>query len=408
MNIWLYVIISAALYAASFLWMPFFWWSTFLFLVPLFYVARFKKFTFFHGFTWGFITYTLQLLAVWFLSIEQGEGLFRFFAPGIVICWFALFTGFWFCSIRIQSLSVQCVVTSLFFIFINYAVLTPFFGYLEGYPFALPIVPIAYGGHLGLLPLIGKIGLLIGLVTIQVLIAYEHVFLPIFLTIALFFTVPASEQQSDWKKKCIGISHRWNEQKPYERAQEICHTLIKTIQKYPKKRVLILPESVFPWPLHEHRYAIRMWTDNALKDNKHLILGSYRRNNGKLRNTFYNIYQGRIIFYYDKTHLIPFFEKTNSSQILRKGNSLFLSTKESFTPGTTGARLLKTEFLPSITPMVCSETFWLMPSCKQAIALVNDSYFSLSYFPELMNLLAQMNALEKNTALFYCSWRSNF
>lgn len=408
MTTWLYIISSAALYAASFLWVQFCWWGVFFFLVPLFYLSQYKKLTFFNGFVWGALTFSLQFSAIWLLSIEYGTGWFRFIAPGLVACWFAFFSGLWFISLTIDSVVMRFVFTVNYFLFINFVILFPFSCSLEGYPFALPLLPLMYGAQLGLLPIIGKIGLLAVLILIQLIAAYNYSFLSVLLTVGFFFLSPIKEQQGDWRKQCVGVSYMWSEKTPYERAQEICHVLIDIVQKYPEKRVIVLPESVFPWPLHEHSYALRMWTDNALGDNRELLLGSYRKKGGKLLNTFYNVHRSRIIFYYDKTHLIPFFEKTNSSPILRKGNSLFLSTKESFTPGTCRARLLKTEFLPSITPMVCSETFWLMPSKKQVVALVNDSYFSLLYFPELMSLLARLNALEQNTALFYCSWRSNF
>lgn len=408
MNIWLYVISSAALYAASFLWIKYFWWGAFLFLIPLFLISRTRKFTFTHGFIWGIVTYSLQLFALLVLIIEQGSGWLRFFAPCVVIGWFAVFAGLWFYSLNVRNVWVQVIVTLLFFLSIDLGILTPFFGHLEGYPFALPLLPLMYGVQIGLLPFIGKINLLVGLILIQNLAAHAYVFLSITLTILLFFIVPINHQKSEWKDKCIAVPFNFIEQTPYERAQEICHVLIDTVQKHPEKRMIVLAESVFPWPLEQHQYAIDMWTENALLQNTHLILGAYRKKGEKCLNSFYNVYQGRIIFYYDKTHLIPFFEKTNSSLLLRKGNDLFLSTKESFTPGTCRASLLKTEFLPPITPRVCSEIFWHMPRQTCVIALIKDSYFSLSYYFKLMQLLAQMNALEQNTELFYCSWRSNF
>ena len=407
MTTWLYLISSAALYAASVLGVEYFWWGAFFFLIPLFCLVQYKKLTFFHGFIWGVVTYSLQISAIWLLSIEYGEGCFRFFAPGLVVCWFALFSGLWFVALNVRSILTRFVITISFFLFINFAVLTPFSCALEGYPFALPLVPLTYGAKLGLLPILGKTGLLAGLILIQLAAAHKYFFWSVCLTVGLFFSVPIHEQQGDWKKQCIGVSHAWSEQTPYERAQEICHVLIDTAQKYPDKRVIILPESVFPWPLREHQYALRMWADNALNNDQYLILGSYRKNNGKLLNTFYNVYQGRIIFYYDKTHLIPYFERKNPFKFFNIGNTLFLSSKEGFTPGTSHTTFNFSHGSEPLTPLVCSETFWCMPSQKKAIALINDSYFSLSYFPKLMRLLAQMNALEQQTALFYCSWRSN-
>jgi apolipoprotein N-acyltransferase len=406
---WLYLLSSAAFYVASFLWTPYYWWTAFFFLIPLFYISRSKKLTFFQGFVWGSIVYSLHISAIWLVCIEYGTGWLRFVAPACIVCWFALFSGLWFITLNIQWITARYLATLAFFFFIDSIILTPFFYCLEGYPFALPLVPLMHGARLGLLPILGKIGLLSGLIFIQLLAAYEYVFLSIALIGLLFFTVPIKNQQGDWREQCIGVTHIWKEKEPYERAQEICHALIDTVQKYPEKRVIVLPESAFPWPLHEYKYALKMWTDNALGQERYLILGAYRKNNGKLFNTFYNVHRSRIIFYYDKTHLIPFFEKTNSSRFLKGFNSLFLSTKESFSENTLYRKWIFRGLSTSdlITPLVCSEAFWHMPKKGKAINLVNDSHFSLAYFPRLMELLAHLNATQNQTALFYCSWRSN-
>lgn len=404
------IVSSAAFYAASFLWVEYFWWGAFFFLFPVFYCTRFKKLTFAHGFMWGYLTYGLQLSALWVLTVEYGQGWFRFFAPGIAVCWFGLFSGLWFKFLTFNSVYVKYLATVAFFLFIDKAVLSPFFFELEGYPFVLPVLPLMYGANLGLLPILGKTGLLAGLILLQLFFAYEYRVITFCLIIGLFFLVPLQKQQGDWQNECIVVSHIWKEKTPYERAQEICHALIDIVQKYPEKRVIILPESVFPWPLHEHKYALTMWTQNALQNDKHLILGSYRRSQVNLFNTFYNVHQSRIIFYYDKTHMIPFFEKTNSCPLFLKGNDLFLSTKESFTKGGSHERWLSHGSLTftTITPLLCSEAFWRMPHKKRAIHLVNDNYFRLAYFPKLMWLLAHLNAFDQDTDLLYCSWRSNF
>ncbi|MFT6765381.1 MAG: apolipoprotein N-acyltransferase [Alteromonas naphthalenivorans] len=410
MTTWLYLLSSAALYVASFLWIKYCWWGTLLFLTPLFYVARYKQLTFVQGFAWGCIVYTAHMSAIWLVCIEYGTGWLRFGAPVATVFWFAILSGLWFILLKTRFIIIRYTATIGFFFFIDSIVLFPFFNCLEGYPFALPLIPLMHGAHLGLLPTLGKIGLLAGLILIQLLYAYQYFIVPIVVTGLLFFTVPIKQQQGDWKDQCIGIAHMWKEQQPYERAQEICHVLIDTIRKHPEKRVVVLPESVFPWPLHEHEYALKMWTDNALEQTRYLILGSYRKNNGKLLNTFYIVQRSRIIFYYDKTHLIPFFEKTNSSPLLKGLNSLFLSTKESFSKSTLYRKWIfrGSRTFTDITPLICSEAFWHMPKNKKAINLVNDAYFRLPYFPRLMRSLAHLNAAEQNTELFYCSWRSNF
>jgi apolipoprotein N-acyltransferase len=411
----IYILSSAAIYAASFLFIFYFWWGAFFFLVPLFYLLRTKHLTFFHGFVWGIVTYGFHLSAVGAVSVEYGKGLFRFIAPLIVLMWFALWSGLWFVglsSVRNYSLHfkivLQLFITSVFFFFIHYIVLFPFFCQVQGYPFVLPLIPLMYGNLLGWLPFVGSGVMLAILIGFQLTVAYQYKFSALALLVVFLSGIIFQKKQT-WQQQFQTINYAWKHKEAYERAQEICHALIKAQEKHPHKRVLVLPESSFPFPLQEHLYALKMWTTNALFDDKYLILGSYRRETGKLFNTFYIVYQGRIILYYDKRHLIPFFETPHYfKRIFEKGNTLFLHKKESFTRGLTSPKNFSITSIANLTPLICSETFWTMPYQKRTISLVNDSYFSLAYFPIVMWVLAQLNALENESDLLYCSYRSNF
>lgn len=412
MTIYLFVLSSAVLYAASFLCLPFFWWALFFFLIPLFWALRFYRLSFLHGVMWGCVSYGSLLSAVWLVSIEYGAGWFRYSAPGLVVLWFALWSGLWFVLLTMacsytgsKKALVQTSITTAYFMGIHTLVLWPFFGCAQGYPFVCPLIPLIYVSSPGLLPFIHTAGLLFILVGIQVLCVQKTKLA--LLGIGLFF-LPDQRMAGCWKQEMLCTAERWSCPEPYERAQEICHHLIACKERHPEKRFIVLPESTFPFVLTEHLYAVKMWTDNALQTDTYLILGAYRREGGKLFNTFFITHQGRIIYYYDKTHLIPFFEQNHSNKLVfKKGNSLFLHKKESFSPGTSPQNTFMLTGSDLITPLICSETFWTMPSCAQAVALVNDSYFSLAYFPLTMRLLAHMNALEQRTDLLYCSlWGS--
>lgn len=412
MTVCFFILSSAALYAASFLCLPFFWWALFFFLIPLFLALRSQKLSFMHGFLWGLVSYGLLFSAVWLVSIEYGVGRFRYCAPVLIVGWFSFFSGLWFMLLTktvsykgYKKTLMQTSITTGYFMIIHTLVLWPFFGYPQGYPFVCPLIPLMYVCSPALLPLIRTAGLLFVLIGIQVLFVQKTKLA--LLAIGLFF-LSEKQRVGDWKKEMLCTAQKWTYVEPYERAQEICHHLIVCKERYPEKKIIILPESTFPFVLTEHLYAVKMWTENALHNDTYLILGGYRREGGKLFNTFFATHQGRIIYYYDKTHLIPFFEQNHPNQLVfKKGNSLFLHKKESFSPGTSPQNTFMLTGSDLITPLICSETFWAMPSCVQAVALVNDSYFSLAYFPLIMRLLAQMNSLEQRTDLLYCSlWGS--
>lgn len=412
MNPIFYVVSSAALYAASFLWVPFFWWMLFFFLMPLFFVLQFYRLSFWHGFLWGCISYSLLLSAVWLVSIEYGTGWFRYGAPGLLVIWFALWSGVWFLLLGITcsyngyaKIFLQISITTFYFMGIHNGVLWPFFCRMEGYPFTYPLIPLMYVVSPLLLSLVHKAGALFIVVAIQV--CFVQITRYVLLAIVFFF-ISGPQEKEDWKNDIVCSAQRWQCTQPYERAQEICHHLITVKEQWPEKKVIVLPESTFPFILSEHVYAMTMWTDNVLHNDTYLILGTYRREGAKLFNSFLIIHQGRIIYYYDKKHLITFFEQNHfKTKLFKKGNSLFLLKKEPFSVGSSAPIPFTLTGSDQLFPLICSESFWAMPSQARAIALINDSYFRLDYFPLTMRLLAYMNALEAKTDLLYCSlWSS--
>jgi apolipoprotein N-acyltransferase len=189
----------------------------------------------------------------------------------------------------------------------------------------------------------------------------------------------------------------------------VCSVLTEAANKHPDKRVFVLPESTFPFPLENNSYALKMWTDNALKEDKVLVIGGYRSEEQKLFNTMYIVKNNRIIFYYDKTHLVPFFEeKKNLPKLFKKGNSLFLSKRNSFIRSKNPCRTCFLEDI-SFKPLICSEVFWKLPKKgNQFLVLANDFYFSFSYFPRVMKRLAQMNTYKQASNLVYCSYWCNY
>lgn len=379
--------------------------------MPIFYFLRRNNLSFVHGFVWGMVAFGFHFSAIAMVCIEYGIGWFKFIAPLIPLIWFALWSGIWFWFLSLKNNSFwYLIVSSFFFLFIHYIILFPFFCEFSGYPFVFPLIPLMYGNMARCVSLIGKEGLLLGLIGFQLTFAYQRWNSALVLFLFLFSNcLVTKKQEYKWQEPFQTIACKWTQHNPYERAQEICHLLIEARVKHPQKRVFVLPESSFPFPLHEHKHALKMWTANALFDDKYLILGSHRREGKKLFNTFYIVYKGRIIFYYDKRHLVPFFETPHRfKKIFEKGNTLFLHKKESFTRSLVPPKTFSAASLDDFTPLICSEIFWTTSYQKRRIALVNDAYFSSAYFPLVMRVLAQLNAFENDSNLLYCSYRSNF
>jgi len=418
------VIVSALLGVTAFIEPVYCGWFIVVFLIPIFFtVVRYHiDYSFIDGFLWGIIFFSIHMLGVFFVIQEHGYGRFRFMAYVFLIVYCALYAGLWFwCASYLKNkigVVSWLVVTFFYFYWVQHGILWIFFGYVEGYPLAWPLLPLAhYSWLLYLLPVIGSNVLLILLLSgVMLLVLYLVQKRKIFLFGSLLCTLPfcvgwfkADEKGfPDYVKKCTVVIPCKKGDNPFDCAQEITYQLIDCCQNSPSTKIIFMPESSFPFPLNKYPEILEMWNQNALMDSKILLLGSHRLDECGIYNSLYCLHKSRIIQIYDKKHLIPFTEFVPSIWNSLLGKTLFLNNKEPFNDSKS-----KSDFFPisnnlTVVPCICSELFFMnkepVGPKVPLLCIVNDSWFSKPYFRQLLNLVARYKAQEWQRDIFYISY----
>jgi apolipoprotein N-acyltransferase len=425
------VVSSALLGAGAFLQPVYCGWFVFIYLIPFFYSvatrsdATYAHYRFIDGLLWGCIFFGLHMhgLLQVILDHAQAKGIgILLWCLLIVYCSF--YAGIWFwCAATFSSFFLKPIarifcwvlVSFCFFFFVEQGILW-IFGRLEGYPFAIPLLPLAsHPSWLFWLPYFGSGCLTIVLLLIPAFFSLYLIHKSLFYRWAIVVTVlpflsgwflhEEKIKIPHWIKEIGGVvPHLTFNNNPFECAQEITYCLMNYCEKNPKARILILPESSYPFALNEHPEAVEMWAQNVLFEDKILLLGSHRRSGKELFNTFYCIKQCRIIFFYDKKHTIPFIEYLpppwNKLKILQ---SLFLNKKEQFNVSQKPRNSFSPTKKVTMLPYICSELFFAKNkenSQDPIICLINDSWFSGSMCT-LLHLVACYKALSWNQDILY-------
>ncbi len=410
------VLLSAVLYAATFLWVTLLWPISFLMYVPLFWCqfASYKQ-AFVRGVLWGAVAYGATVWALLDLIVYVGKGPWRFVCAIGFVLYFSCLSALWFMSAyAIWRITARwwlgwIISTVLYGALVYYGILYGLTGAWQGYPLACPLVPLMNQPKLlGLLPYTGWIFLCMAFCSLQAGIAYKKKYL-IFLGGLPFLVGWLCVQERHHIEKYDFIAPCpafFCETQPYERAQEVCDALLKAEYCTPQAKMIVLPESAFPFPLEEHSYAVAMWQNNGNLFEKYLVVPAhYRKSQTELYNSVYLLHRGRIIHRYDKKELLPFFEKGCSlNPFLKKCHTLFLKDKEEFVPGLPLQPSFKLPDGQDVQFCICSELLWNFPQKGIVIAVVHDGHYRYSYFPFLFKLLASFKANLYKVPLIYVAW----
>lgn len=93
---YLLIFISAILFNLSLYFSDYFFWLTFIFLLPIFYLSLNKDLDFKAGFVWGLIFNLIHFYYLLIIFNERGHGWFKYPAFFILIIYFSFFAGAWF------------------------------------------------------------------------------------------------------------------------------------------------------------------------------------------------------------------------------------------------------------------------------------------------------------------------
>ena len=417
-----FVALSALSFALALFAPAYFFWLTFFFLIPIFYGARTENsnYSFTTGFLWGFIFFSVHLVPVTILIVNDCFGWFRFIFPVILICYSALHTGIWFTlAFRKKSFLRFVFYTWLFFWWVPRGLLWASGAYI-GYPLMYPLLPLAeYPQFLAAVRFFGTEFLLLFLICFSMSSAFflrtknkKTFFLPIiFLTPFLIgFVLPHKEKElPDFFKTFAHVAPPDipDGTPALDVAQEIYYRIRRLLKQHPEVRYIVMPELSCRFALNERQDVIDLWTHNALGDQVGLLIGACKKKDENIFNSFYFIQQGRVQQVHDKTCLMPFAEYVSKIyRIFSFTKKLFLNGAICFTPGTKNVHFWFKEG-HSCKNYICAEALFakkkysnLLSDNDFLLSIFNDALFSNS-FHHLFVLWVKLQGLKQNkVALF--------
>jgi len=379
--------------------------------------------TFFNGFLWGVIFFTIHGLGPVIYTYQQAAGWMRFVLPVLYVCLLSLYSGFWFFLMQylkgykpLTRMLGWSSLAVIHFWCINTLALWPLLG-LHGQVLAFPLAPLtSILSILSLMFVLTKWGLLFLILLLQVSAIegwYQKRLLVITAVCVLIlgWSVITSKKGTlpEWFKTVSLVKGRIKERKnPYKAANKLTVEMQKLILEKPETKVIITPEGYFPFFLKKGRFT-KMWQENVLGLDKILILGAHQKKDGKAYNTLFMLDERRIIQTYEKTTLIPFFESSLYNK-KNKGNTFYKEAKLSFSPSNKTNTPINLYGKNFFLPVICIELFWLSRSehkCMPLICIAND--FFLKSASQILLFSAQVIAItEKRPIIYAANYQSYF
>lgn len=421
---WFFISISAFLGAISYIYPLWCAQYILIFLIPLFYVTLLQpSISFKEGFCWGLIFYTIFFYDLFRLIISHGFGIGRVVAIGFLLLYSCLSSSFWFwIAQKVSSLIRYCplfitlcwVITAWFYFFWIDSSFFWIFGNWEGNQLSHFIIPLAIRpSWLYLLPILGKnlflfIIIFFGGCCSLLFYYYNRRFFIIFILIYLLFfimgwrSVPYNAQKWIYQIGCI--IPQGNEVDPIDVFEQNMLLIDHFEKNFPQCTCIIMPESTLKFPLNNYQRYIQLWNTYS---NTTIIVGGHRQEGRHLFNTLYQIKNGLIIDYYDKCHTLFFTERIPYIWSFSTWcKNLFLKNCIAFDDGT-DQKIIQLMPGVGVTPLICSELFFtqgFLPENRVFLCIVNDSWFSSSYIPRLMNLHAVSIAILKKSFIIYVGY----
>lgn len=397
----------------------YFCWLVFLFLIPLYLQA--SKLRFWDGFAWGLLFYGIHLYPLAYILYERAQGQLRLLVYPFIIIFFALHSGVWFyvgnSGYKKQYTWAWPSATIAYFFWMQTMAFW-IFDLCEGYPFALPIIPLGeYPCFLRLISVLHIYGY-----TILLIIAQWHVTqakgrykLLVLVWLFPFWAgcIVPEDPISNEHKACEHITcilptsfDEYALYHPMDCAQEIAIALQKGVAQTKEPTCFVFPESTFPFAVQEHHIAL--W-QSILDDNPHSVMIGTHKKCGKInKNCIVYFNSRRIIQTYEKNHSCIFTERTPFlMKCTQLGACLFPNTAHEVISYSGTYSLLYMESTHYILPVLCSELFFndfsQLPYKEPILLFCNDSWFITNQMKNLMFLYTKIYAMIHQRYLYYIS-----
>jgi len=430
-----YIALSALLFSLSFFYPEKLSWLIFLFLIPLFYVAfdSQRKISFWHGFFWGVLFYTVHLYAFSMFFWHELQGIKAILIPIFIILFLSIYSGIWFFLGQkiVLFFKSRSILAMLCWAFCSYLYFTWMlhgsvwiFGVFMGYPFSYPLVPLANGSYcLQLLPIFSK-DLLLGFLIlfsgfVALFLRYfkkKYIFLSFFLLIPFLYGIlfPLDTFFPKQIKNIGYISPSCvNKQHSLDAAQQIYYAMVQLIQKRPNVSLIVMPETSYLFDLNELKYIIDLWCHNILDDEIDLIIGAPRKEKENRYNSLYWIGQGDIKGTYDKVHLMAFTEFIPRFwDYVGIFKDFFLHYDGKYVKGKKKQAVFEINNI-RFKPRICFDMLigkrrgknnGLATKKDVLLVAVNDTVFQSRHMRKLMFLFAKMRALQCCEDMLYVGY----
>lgn len=392
--------------------------SIFFYLIPLFYLVQEKgQLSFYDGFLWGAVLYTLHWYDIAFIAHARGYGLARYGVMPFLVIYCASHAGLWFWLASKLSAYTQreahawIFSTWLYTIYMQRYVFW-IFGRIQGYPLSFPLIPLAqYPQTLYALPHIHPQVLLLMLIIgswccaallygSRGLIVWVGV-LGGYAPFSVGLMMGQCENPMNYAN--VGyVSPQGLSTAAVERAGGLARRCNELLCKQQGITHIVMPESTLPLPLNEDSEIFQAFAGNIEHNEVILLIGSQKKEDNMHFNCCFMLRHSLIIQRYDKQLLLPFTEYLpniwSNFDVFKR---IFLHDKKIMNVSRKEGR-----FLAGFCPLICSDYYldWYDERQETAVPLllmVNENWFNDASLKHLMYLAARYGAIARRQDIIY-------
>jgi apolipoprotein N-acyltransferase len=438
---WFLLLASACIYPLPFIFNHYLWWLTFIFLIPLFYSALTYHLSFKEGFVWGFISFTLHEMGIFYSLIRMANGAYIYLTllSLTLIIYQSLYTGLWFWFTQKISryvpitqppllLTVWVISTWAYITFIDSSLLWVFEKW-EGYMLVHPLLPLARIPYLlSLLSFLGKPLLTLIFIASSALLALCLVVKNRFISLAIssiaclpwiisYALADKAHQPPGWLPTIAHIPKSfYNPDDTSKTIAQLTDQIKNTLSSHSDVNLIILPESsLYLCDLPTCCSLLKVLNKDNLGREVALIVGALRKTcNGSYttsvtHNTAYCISNNTIRQWFDKRHALILTERLPSWARSTTLEALYYTDRPFITPGHNSRMPFYISNTLTLMPYICSELFFNdrpddLASTVPIIALCNDTWIAAPYIGDLMVLASRFKALQWQRIILYVSY----
>ncbi len=449
--------LSAILYVLAFVEPRYFWWTVFIFTVPLLYAVCHYRTSFKEGYFWGVLVFGLHLHGVLIGIVQMAEGPWyaRLVPASFIILYQAFFAAiaFWIahilclqsfvqkycrcikenihvtihhCTDRAKGIIWTVALLAFSYHLNNFCLLL--FDYCEGYVFMNPLIPLAqypiflkalmidparWFGFSGISPFFIHPIIINSFLFFAIRQRAKKALLCFIIVFSSIFFLHAIQEKTI--EKPAAYNHIkplqlifWSSPNISSMANAGRARFIELLRKWPDTEIIIMPEAAFYCSHLEQEEISAYWNEENLGKPMHIILGSFRWAQDNYRNSFLWFYNGVIQASFDKKHAMLLTERTPTLFNRATIHDLYFQRSPEIIPSNNERPLLHITPDIDFVPYICSELFFNQYADDKhpdttILAICNDNW-APEYVGQLMKLCAIFKAVQWHRNILYISY----